>query len=64
MDGAVPSFKSATNKEGTPVISYENWQQGLMVVHLRDDDHEYSVEMIEINKGKAIWRGQEYSAHN
>lgn len=62
LDGAVPSFKSATNKEGTPITSYENWQQGLMVVNFRDDDHEYSVEMIEINKGKAVWRGQEYRA--
>jgi hypothetical protein len=32
------------------------------LVHLRDDDERYSVEMIEIRNGRAMWRGKEYSA--
>ena len=62
VDGAVPSFHSSLDRTGGSITNYENWQQGLMIVHHRDDDHRYSIEMVEINEGSAIWRGKEYRA--
>lgn len=61
-DGAVPSFHSSIDRTGGSITNYENWQQGLMIVHHREDDHRYSLEMVEIHDGTAIWRGQEYTA--
>ena len=36
IDGGVPSAKGSTQLDGRPVISYENWQNGLAVVDYKD----------------------------
>ena len=60
--GAVPSFHSSIDKTGGSILNHENWQQGMMLVHLRDDDDRYSIEMVEIRNGRAMFRGHEYVA--
>lgn len=37
IDGAVPSTKGATDLDGRPVFVVEDWQQGIGLVHYRDD---------------------------
>jgi len=58
--GAVPSFHSSIDRTGGSIQNAENWQQGLLLCHFRENDHRYSLEMVEIHDGVAIWRGQEY----
>lgn len=36
-DGAVPSTKGATDLDGRPISVVEDWQQGIGLVHYRDD---------------------------
>lgn len=60
IDGAVPSFHSSIDKTGGSIKNYENWQQGLMIVHYSDET--YSIEMVEINNGRSVFRGKVYEA--
>lgn len=62
VDGSVPSFKSGTKSTGDPIPNWENWQQGLLLVHYREDDDRYSLEPVEIRSGTAIWRGHVYES--
>lgn len=62
IDGAVPSFHSATSQstgKSLPVV--EDWQQGMAVVTWRGDE-EPVLELIRIDNGRAIFRGEEYRA--
>lgn len=49
IDGAVPSVKGSTALDGRPVTSYENWQQGLAVVHYREGNSPFSIDLVHIN---------------
>lgn len=62
IDGAVPSTKGSTDVHGRPVLSYEDWQQGLAVVHYNEGDSPFAIEPIYIDHGRAIFRGKEYHA--
>lgn len=63
IDGAVPSTKSGQDeKTGAPYQRWENWQQGLSVITETPDGY-WTVELIPIHHGRAVWRGKEYTAH-
>ena len=62
IDGAVPPTKSAVDVMGRPVKTNENWQQGLGVVSYIEGDGEFSVELVYINEGTAIFRGKKFTA--
>jgi len=49
IDGAVPSFKGSTDLMGRPIVSHENWQQGISVVTFVDGDGDFSLEHIFIH---------------
>lgn len=59
VDGAVPSTKSGEDEHGRPVTRWENWQQGLAVV-TETTDGDWSVELVRIDHGRAVWRGREF----
>lgn len=59
VDGAVPSTKSGEDEMGRPVTRWENWQQGMALV-TETPDGDWTVEMIRIDDGRAIWRGRCY----
>ena len=60
IDGAVPSTKSGVDDAGVPVQRWESWQQGLSVVTELPDGH-WSVEIIPIVSGKAVFRGRVFT---
>lgn len=62
VDGAVPGVKGATDLSGRPLVNYEDWQQGVMVLRYLDDDPRYSLETIHIQDGWAMYKGQEFAA--
>lgn len=62
VDGAVPSVKGAMDLSGRPISNYEDWQQGMMILHYREDDPRYSLDTIHIQDGWALYRGQEFVA--
>jgi predicted phosphodiesterase len=62
VDGAVPSVKGAVDLNGRPIKNYEDWQQGMMILHYREDDPRYSLDTIHIQDGWALYRGQEFTA--
>jgi len=47
-DGAVPSTKGATDLEGRPIAVVEDWQQGVGLVHYREDRNVVSYANVEI----------------
>lgn len=49
IDGAVPSLHGSTDLSQRPVERYENWQQGLSVVHYDSGDAPFSIESVFIN---------------
>lgn len=61
VDGGVPSTKSATAQDGKTVTSVENWQQGLAVVETYPDGT-WSMEQVEINDGRAYYRGRVFQS--
>lgn len=62
VDGAVPSRKGAQSITGEPIKSYEDWQQGCMVLHYKEDDPRYVLDPIHIQDGWAMYMGQEFNA--
>jgi hypothetical protein len=62
VDGAVPSTKNGIDESGRPVLRWENWEQGMMVVSIDDVTGRWDVEMIRIHRGVANWRGKKYSS--
>lgn len=62
INGDVPSYHSAIDRDGKAVVQYEDWQQGVLVVHYQDDSDKYALEMVQIQDGWALFRGQIYSA--
>ena len=62
IDGSVPSVKSGAHPTGRPVRSWEDWTQGLAVVHYHEDGR-FAYNPIFIHEGRALWGGQEFSAN-
>lgn len=60
VDGAVPSVNGSTGLDGRPAIHWEDWQQGLAVIHHTDDD--WRVETHQIVDGTAVIGGQVFTA--
>jgi hypothetical protein len=63
VDGSVPSAKSGTDLDGHPVVSAENWQQGLTVVEYREGKPGFSLHSIFIdttNGYEARFNGKSY----
>jgi predicted phosphodiesterase len=58
IDGAVPSVKGGVDALGRPLTSYEDWQQGCAVVTYKPGDGPFSLELVPIHEGRAIFRGQ------
>lgn len=66
IDGAVPSVKKGSEFSGKPVISYENWAQGLAVVEYEPGDQPYYYQQIYINTFKnheTRYNGRTYRAN-
>lgn len=63
VDGAVPSTKNGLDESGRPILRWENWEQGMMVVNVDDATGRWDIEMIRIHNGHAWWRGKRYSAN-
>lgn len=65
IDGAVPSVKGSIGIDGRPAVAHENWQQGMAVVTYRDDpEYDHFVELLHIEDGRTIFRGQEFAARD
>jgi hypothetical protein len=60
IDGAVPSTKQGIDLDGRPLVSHENWQQGLAVVPFDESTGEFDYEQVRIDSGRAMWRGRLY----
>jgi hypothetical protein len=61
VDGAVPSVNGSTKVDGTPATYYENWQQGIAVVTV-DQDDKFHVDLVQIEDGVAWFRGRKFIA--
>lgn len=63
IDGAVPQQKLALDAKGAPAKSWNNWQQGLMVVRYETGGAQrFAVEMVPIYEGWALHRGQPFKS--
>lgn len=60
VDGAVPSYNSATHHDGTPAQHWEDWNQGAAVIRYRSDSPQFVYEPIQITDGWAMYQGQEF----
>lgn len=60
VDGAVPSTKNGVDEHGRPLVRFENWQQGMMIVTVDKTSGRYDTELIRIHKGQATWRGKSF----
>lgn len=59
IDGVVPSYHSAVNEMGKPVVYNENWQNSCMVI--RDyGDGDYQFDHVLIKDGRIIYNGKTY----
>ena len=62
IDGAVPSTNGGTDEWGKPVTRYENWQQGIGIVHYEEGNGDFHVYGVHIHNGKAMYNGKLYTA--
>jgi hypothetical protein len=60
VDGGVPGVNSAIDGNGRPAEIAENWQQGVAVIHYTDT--QFFVDLVQIEDGFTIFRGQEFRA--
>lgn len=59
IDGAVPSTKQGMDIDGRPLVSTENWQQGLAIVEYETTGKQrFTYECIPIFGGTANYRGK------
>jgi hypothetical protein len=61
VDGAVPSVNGATKIDGSPAVYYENWQQGIAVIMYKKTG-EFYTELVQIENGRAVFRGREFTS--
>ena len=61
VDGHVPSVKGSVDSHGKPVTYWENWQQGVAVVQYKDEGS-FHVDLVHIDEGKTLYKGQEFIA--
>lgn len=62
VDGAVPSVNGAVTTTGAPAVSYENWQQGLIVIRYKEGTEFFVDGLVQIHEGLAVHQGQEFAA--
>lgn len=62
IDGSVPSMRGGVDLYGKSVRSWENWQQGVLVVRYEPGDGLFDLEMVPIFNGRAYHMGREYRA--
>lgn len=64
IDGAVPGAGKYRGRhvDGTPVRSWQQWQQGIAVVRFVPGDGPVILEHVDITEGVAYHRGQEFRA--
>lgn len=62
IDGAVPSTKGGTDLDGIPLTRYEDWQQGVAIIHYEEGDGRFVPEQVPIHDGWAMWRDREFVA--
>lgn len=60
-DGVVPSTKGATDLDGRPVATSEDWQQGIGVVRYEQDDGRFVYQQVAIHDGWAMHGGREFT---
>lgn len=62
IDGAVPSTKQGMDIDGRPLLSHENWQQGMAIIEYETTGkNRFTYESIPIFDGTASWRGRWFS---
>lgn len=61
VDGAVPSVNGSTKIDGSPETYWENWQQGIAVIYYKKTG-EFFTDLVQINNGKAVFRGKEFTS--
>jgi predicted phosphodiesterase len=61
IDGAVPSVNGSTHIDGSPAKYYENWQQGVAVITINENQEPFT-ELVQIKDGEAWFRGQKFTA--
>ena len=61
VDGAVPSVNGSTKINGKPAQLFENWQQGIAVITV-DEDENFFTELVQIIEGVAWFRGNKFIA--
>jgi len=62
IDGAVPSVHSGLKSNGKPIRNFEDWQQGIGIVHYDEDGQDQQLNVVNIKEGKAIFQGRKYAA--
>ena len=62
IDGAVPSYGAGLNDHGRPVKHWEDWQQGIMIGWIREDE-QFTLQPIHIMDGWAVYEGVEFTAN-
>lgn len=63
VDGAVPSTNSGVGSDGRPAQRWENWQQGMALVHYTDDERGlFHIQPIHIMDGWAVYNGQKFES--
>lgn len=61
IDGATPGTNSGIDEHGRPVVSWQNWQQGVGVLHYHATEDPW-VEHVAISDGVAWFRGERFEA--
>lgn len=61
VDGAVPSVNGSTGLDGLPAKYYENWQQGILITTIDEENQAYH-ELIQITAGTAWFRGRKFTS--
>jgi hypothetical protein len=64
IDGAVPSYGSATDDTEQPVTHWENWQNGLGIIHYSPGDSPFAIDSVHIdntNGHKAYFDGKTFA---
>ncbi|NBU23377.1 MAG: hypothetical protein EBS38_05650 [Actinobacteria bacterium] len=57
----MPSVNGSTHVDGTPAKYFENWQQGVCIISINEDNEPF-FEMVQIKNGEAWFRGQRFVA--